>query len=110
MLALHPELVFARLVAFIGAVLEIGDHHHAHRRGGRDGGREHEPQQNKRNHLHLGMEPSTPSTYQLIALSSSCVRVVPAATLIVPVLSFRGPAKGASLPSMMACFLSSNSL
>ncbi len=41
--------------------------------------------------FHLGTEPSTPSTYQSMDISCSCVMVVPAGTRSLPVLSFSGP-------------------
>src|SRR6266403_1279794 len=58
---------------------------------------------------HFGMEPSTPSTYQLIAISCSWVSADPGPIFVAPALSLMGPAKGRSFPSTMARFLSSNS-
>src|ERR1700730_1404871 len=58
---------------------------------------------------HCGTEPSTPSTYQLIAISCSRVSAVPGPNFIAPALSLRGPTKGISFPSMMARFFASNS-
>src|ERR1700722_17122028 len=58
--------------------------------------------------LYLGTEPSTPSTYQLIAAISSADSAAPAGTCIAPLLSLMGPAKGSKLPATIACFLASN--
>src|SRR6202035_5899356 len=106
------------------AVLEIRAHDHAYGSVGRSRrraarGESHgraeahrcaerkSPQQRAPDHL--GTEPSTPSTYQLMDISCSCVSAVPSLSFIAPALSLRGPAKGSNFPSMMARFFSSNS-
>src|ERR1700677_1328553 len=49
---------------------------------------------------HFGIDPSTPSTYQLIAIRSSIDTDEPAATFSAPPLSLIGPANGSRLPAM----------
>src|SRR5271166_6059002 len=57
---------------------------------------------------YFGTDASTPSTNQLIDSKSALDSAPCASTFRAPALSLSGPANGASDPSMIACFLASN--